>query len=511
MKKLQILLCLGIVLLVGCTKNFDEINTNPNQPDKITNPGVLLTNVIRGSVNSSFGNSYTRGVIAGDMNFNDFSSNFSNWVRADAPGYFLWSFYDYIRDLNEVIAISSDNNYNNYKGVALVMRAWLFQNLTDLYGPIPFREAANAKLNGIYAPRYEQQQAVYAGLLQDLEEASTLLGGTNENVTGDILFNSDISRWKKFSTGLTIRLLMRQSKKVDPSAALTNILNNPTKYPLFTSNADQVALQYIADTRGNAMPLFTRSNSDYATSTRVTKNLVDNLKLLNDPRLPVYALPTQSSVNTSNPNPADFEYRGAVNGNGPLDNPANYSAPGMLWAPEQYSPQYASMNAAQGLIITYSEEQFNLAEAAEKGFISGGSAAAETYYLNGIKDQFKYYSERIGGRYANSFLQLTAADVIPGDDYYAQATVAYAGTPEQKLQKIALQKWLSLYFIGYEAWNEWRRTGFPNIAVGTAGPGYLARRVLYPADELRINEDNYNEAVEWLGTDDLKTRVWWDE
>jgi len=508
MKKLKAIYILLLLAFVSCTKDFEEINTNPNESETLTGPGLLLPNLLRSSINSSFNTSYQRGVIAGDLVYNDFSSNYSNWVRADAPGYFLWSNYDYIRELNEVISISERDQLNNFKGVALIMRAFLFQNLTDLYGPIPFREAASAKLEQIYKPRYEQQQAVYEGLLQDLEEASNLLGTTTENVLGDILFNGDISRWKKFATGLTIRLLIRQSKKADPTAALTNIINNPTQYPLFTSHEDQAALQYL-EVWDNSMPLYTRSNSDYATSTRVSKNLVDNLKLLNDPRLHVYALPTQTSSNASD-DPADYEYHGAVNAMGPLLNPADYSAPGMLWAPLQYN-SLASMTAAQALLLTYSEVQFNLAEAAEKGYIPGGSAAAETYYLNGIADQFEYYASRIGNRYESSFLKLSAADVLPDNSYYTQAEVAYTGTQEEKLTKIARQKWLSLYFVGYEAWSEWRRTGFPEIVVGTAGPGYIARRVMYPADEMRINEDNYNQAVQWLGADDLKTRLWWDE
>ena len=511
MTKYKPIILLSFLFLAGCTKDFEEINTNPNSPDKITSPGVLLTNVIRGSVNESFGNSYRMGVIAGDMNYNDFSGNFNNWVRADASGIFFWHYYDYIRDINEVIAIADASGLNNYKGVAMVLRSWLFQNLTDVYGPIPFREASNAKLEGITNPKYEQQQEVYAGLLADLEEANTLLGSTSETVTGDIIFNSDISRWKKFSTGLMIRLLMRQSKQVDPSAALANILNNPAKYPLFTSNADQAALDYIADSDGNSMPLFTRSASDYVTSTRVSKNLVDNLKLLNDPRLPVYALPTQVSVVGTDPDPADFEYEGGVNGNGPLSDPRNYSAPGMLWAPRSFAPDLASKDAAQGIILTYSEEQFNLAEAAEKGYISGGSAAAADYYLNGIEDQFAYYAGRVGTRYAASYLKLKGEDVVPDNSYYTQSTVAYNGTQEEKLEKIARQKWLSLYFVGYEAWFEWRRTGFPEIVIGSQGPGFIARRALYPADETRINEANYAQAVQWLGADDLKTRVWWDK
>lgn len=511
MTKIKSIILISFLFLAGCTKDFEEINTNPNSPDKITNPGVLLTNIIRGSVNDNFSSAYRMGVVVGDMNYNDFSGNFSNWARTDASGLFLWKFYDYIRDLNEVISIAEADGLKNYKGVALVLRSWMFQNLTDLYGPVPFREAANAKLQEIINPKYEQQEAIYQGLLADLEEASSLLGTTNENIIGDILFNSDLSRWKKFSTGLMIRLLMRQSKQTDPSAALTNILNNPAKYPLFTSNADQVALTYIADSDGNSSPLFTRSASDYVTSTRVSKNLVDNLKLLNDPRLPVYALPTQVSVVGVDPDPADFDYVGGINANGPLSDPRNFSAPGILWAPRSYSPDLASRDAAQGIILTYSEEQFNLAEAAEKGYIPGGSVAAEDYYLNGIRDQFAYYAARVGNRYATSYLKLKGADVIPDNSYYTQPAVAYSGIQSEKLEKIARQKWLSLYFVGFESWFEWRRTGFPDIVVGSQGPGFIARRCLYPADETRINENNYSQAVQWLGSDDLKTRVWWDK
>ena len=91
MTKYKPIIFLAFLFLAGCTKDFEEINTNPNSPDKITSPGVLFTNVIRGSVNGNFGSSYRMGVIAGDMNYNDFSGNFSNWARADASGLFLWN------------------------------------------------------------------------------------------------------------------------------------------------------------------------------------------------------------------------------------------------------------------------------------------------------------------------------------------------------------------------------------------------------------------------------------
>src|SRR5690606_4668705 len=121
------------------------------------------------------------------------------------------------------------------------------------------------------------------------------------------------------------------------------------------------------------------------------------------------------------------------------------------WAPEQYDPAFASMNAAQGIILSYSEVQINLAEAAEKGYIPGGSDAAEDYYLNGIEDQFAYYAERVGTRYVNTDQKLNGEDVLPDNSYYTQPEVAYSGTTAEKLEKIARQKWISLYMVGYEA------------------------------------------------------------
>jgi hypothetical protein len=322
-----------------------------------------------------------------------------------------------------------------------------------------------------------------------------------------------MTNWKKFANGLKLRLLLRQSERVDPSAAMKTIVGNPTKYPLFTSNEDQAALQYLTDRPSNESPFYRSGNG--GTSTKVSKQLVDYLKSMNDNRLYVYALPTPNSsaidAGGNRPDPSKFVYTGDLNGIGNFPDNNATSPSGMLWMSIQYSPDLASATAGQGIIISYSEVQFILAEAAEKGYISGGSTAAETYYLNGIKDQFKYYSSRIPSNYATSYLKLTPASILPAATYYTQSAVAYSGTQTQKLQKIALQKWISLYLVGYEAWSEWRRTGFPNIPIGPVGPGYIPRRILYPADELRINEANYKTAVGWLGADDLKTHVWWDK
>ncbi|MBE9462386.1 SusD/RagB family nutrient-binding outer membrane lipoprotein [Dyadobacter subterraneus] len=514
MKKLSFIPFLLLLLSLSCTNDFEKINTNPNSPDEVTNVGLLLPNAIRSAVNNNFSSSYDRGSIAANLIASDYASNFSNWARADASGYFLWNNYDYIRDLNEVIMLSEEKGLKNYKGIAMVLRSWLFQNLTDIYGPIPFRDAASAKLTGISNPTYESQKAVYAGLLADLEEANTLLSTGTESVTGDILYNGSTSSWRKFGNSLRLRLLMRQSKRVDPTAEMKKMVGDVTTYPVFTSNADQAALEYIADIPANESPFYRSGNG--GTSTKISKQLVDYLIEMNDKRLYVYALPTPASsaidASGNRPDPSKFVYAGDLNGIGSLPN-ANITSPtGMLWMSIQYSPDLANAKAGEGILMSYSELQFILAEAAEKGYITGGSTAAEKYYQNGIKDQFTYLASRIPANYATSYLKLTPAGITADDAYFKQDAVAYTGTSAQKLEKIGIQKWISLYLVGYEAWSEWRRTGIPTIPVGPVGPGYIPRRMFYPADELRINEANYAKGVALLGgADDLKTRVWWDK
>lgn len=106
MKKLSYILIFVLLTVASCTKDFEEINTNPNSPDKVSNAGLLLPNLIRGAVNNHLDNSYTRGSIAANLLASDYASNFSNWARSDAGSYFFWNYYDYIRDLNEVISIA---------------------------------------------------------------------------------------------------------------------------------------------------------------------------------------------------------------------------------------------------------------------------------------------------------------------------------------------------------------------------------------------------------------------
>src|SRR5690606_34351104 len=154
---------------------------------------------------------------------------------------------------------------------------------------------------------------------------NTLLSPSNEAVSGDILYNGDVTKWRKFANSLRLRCLLRISDRVDPQAQMTAIVSDPVTYPLFTGNGDQAALQYL-DQFGNEFPRYRGTFGESA-----SENLVNTLKALNDPRLYVFAQPTAATAGGANP-----QYVGVPNGipNGDTFNggPDNQSLPGLIWA-----------------------------------------------------------------------------------------------------------------------------------------------------------------------------------
>ena len=158
--------------------------------------------------------------------------------------------------------------------------------------------------------------------------------------------------------------------------------------------------------------------------------------------------------------------------------------------------------------MDYAELLFILAEARERDFIAVGEAA--DYYESGIRASFAYYLDRIiAGGWTEIANDLQDFDL---DGYLAQADVAIGSSPDENLQKIALQKWIGLFYTGFEAWSDWRRTGMPEIVPGpdAANGGKVPVRFQYPNEVKSTNEANYEAAVSRQGPDGLNTKLWWD-
>jgi len=500
----------ALLSLTACDKDFEEINTNPNSPETVSS-SLLLPTIIRNTTNEIAGKSWGYGnvVMQQTAKIQFTNEDRYNWGAEGNP---YDTFFNSMRDLNNVIEISTAVNQSNYVGIALVLRASLYSFMTDAYGDLPYSEATKAK-EEINYPRFDTQEDIYKGILAELEEANRLLGSTTESVEGDILFNGELLSWKKYANSLRLRILMRLSDRMDPSEEMQKIISDVDTYPIFTANEDQAALQYLQDVPNQHGLYTTRSGSfdEY----RLSENMETVLKNLNDPRLFAYAQPTSASGAGIVGKVED--YQGVPNGMAdeealaysPSGDPAkggsNYiSKVGYLWSCSACT-SLANPTGAQGILMSYPELQFILAEAREKGFITTG--AAEEYYRNGVQASFDYFKSR----YEFINLPQIAEKLKVDNSYFAQQAVAYTGTTEDKLSKIGTQKWLALYFSGLEAWYDWRRTDYPKISPGPAAYiNSVPVRFMYPSSIQSLNKENYNVVIARQGPDAITTPVWWD-
>jgi hypothetical protein len=499
-----------MVTATACDKGFEEVNTNPNNPESVS-PSLLLPAVIRNSANEIAGKAWGIGnvVMQYTAKIEFTNEDRYNWGPEGNP---YGTFYNSLRDVNNIIQLSEASGHNNYVGIAKVIKSYMFSFMTDAYGDLPYTEAIRAK-EGVNYPKFDRQEVIYQGILADLEEANGLIGSTEESVEGDILFQGDLLKWRKFANSLRLRIHMRLADRIDPSPGMHAIVSNPEAHPIIENNNENAALQYLSDVPNQHNLYTTRAGSfdEY----RLSKHMEDVLKAYNDPRLFAYAQPTTASDAGLVGDPSD--YSGVPNGladesaleyspsGDPSKGGSNYlSRAGLLFSCSACS-SLASPLGYQTVIIGYSEIQFILAEAREKGIITTGDA--ETYYLNGIRGSFDYYEERL------NVADLTPiAEVIqPADSYYLQPEIAFIGSTAQKLEKIGMQKWLSLFFNGMEAWYDWRRTGIPDISPGPAAfVPTVPVRFMYPTSVQALNKENYDIAIQNQGEDRITTRVWWD-
>lgn len=419
----------------------------------------------------------------------------------------IWnSVYSNNKNLQNIFIATQADAKSPYLGVGLILKSWMFSLATDAYGDIPYTEAGKAKTDGLYAPVYDGQEAIYTALLADLKKANEQLATAGTGLSGDILFGggaASIIKWRKLANSLRLRLLMRMSVKKSVSVDMQAILNDPTNNPIFTSNADNAELKYLA-AAPNQWPLYGSRVGSFD-EIRVSKTLSDRLTALGDTRLNVFGRASQSSVVAGTPKvegiPNGLNDVAALSFNGGAQ---GVSRVGYTFAclvcndPNQAVPDPA---APRAILMNYSELQFILAEAREKGLITTGTADA--YYANGITANFDYWKALVPSQY-NVNVNMPAG-------YLTQAQVVYAGTPAEKLAKIALQKWVALYFSGLEAWFDWRRTGMPAIVPGPANlnGNKVPIRFIYPLNEQSLNGVNRQKAVAAQGgTDDLNTKMW---
>ena len=492
-------------LSTSCTNDFEKINTNNNALSlEKAAPDMLLTNAIESMT------SRVHEIFLGHEMGSCWVQHMAKVQYTDEDRYIprmsvinnTWtSFYASSgMDINLIYQLGVDTNNPSYQGVALILKSYVASVLTDEFGAVPYTEAwlGSSSETPIVSPKYDTQESIYVALLANLEQANTLLDEGSE-IGGDILFDGDLMKWKKFANSLRLRLLLRRSDRVDPTADMTAMVSNPAMYPIFESNNDDAELHYLASAPNNNPINENRKTRD---DHRVSKTLVD--KMWNsgaaepDYRIMAYAKTEATGDFVGMPNGMLSADAVGYLGNGL----ANTSKLG----------DYFTAATAPGVLMSYSELQFILAEAAHRNFISGGEAAAETFYVEGISSSYYKYTSEIEAGVVSLYGTSPGDYVVDDMLEWFLADGGYVYNTANATKQIATQKWVAMFGQGLQAAFEWRRTGYPVLipAIDGANGGKIPVRAYYPSDEAARNNANLSAAVTAQGADNLNTRVWWD-
>lgn len=483
-----------VVMLSACTENFDELNTNPNAPTgDQASAELLLTNTVESLADRVFeiglGHEIGSGWVQ-HMAKVQYTDEDRYLFRVGTLNNAWSSFYAANgQDAETIYKIAVKEGHENYQGVALVLKSYIISVTTDLFGNVPYSEAFKGDVadGGILSPKYDSQESIYRSLIASLEEANSLLDEHGEEIAGDILFDNDIALWKKFANSLRLRLLLRMSARDEAFATteMTKMVGNDA-YPIFEAG-ENAQLNYLGSAPNNNPVNENRKTRD---DHRVSKTIVDLLIDLGDPRLEVYAQPAATGAYVGLPNGLTSADAAKYNGNGL----ANTSKLG----------NYFTAAETPGVLMSYAELQFILAEAAHRNYIPGGDVDAEAYYNAGIEgsmEQYRaYFEEEIG--YETEELTEAIEDYVANNPYDAANAI----------ESIAIQKYIALFDQGLQAWFEWRRLDYPVLTPAAAGVngGKIPVRVPYPLDETTRNAANLSDAISSQGADNLNTHVWWD-
>lgn len=487
MKKL-IILFLPFLLLTACVDSLDEYNVDTKRPSTAP-PVTLFSNALKGLADT---------LTSPNVNVNNYRLYVQHWTTTtylDEPRYNVtariipesfWRglYKGVISDLNESRRLVNADEFisQETKDVQLaqieVVEVLTWAALVNTFGNIPYSESMNPE-NPL--PKYDDAKTVYDAILARLDAALPKLQSKGTPFSdGDLLYKGNMAQWVKFGNSLKLKLAMIIADS-DPAKAKKMVAEAAPN--VFTSNADNAAFPYISTPPNynviaqNLNPLYT-SRQDFVAS----ETIVNPMNELNDPRRAQFFTPVGG------------KYVGGKYGM--LNTYADFSHVSDLIIEPDF----------EGLLLDYSEVEFLLAEAVERGFIAGNAA---NHYNKAVTASIVYWTSQ------DPDAEVASQGAARAAAYLAQPKVAYATAQGNWKEKIGFQKWLALYNRGWESWVEWRRLDFPKLSPPSGGnvPAGLAIpvRMIYPIVEQTLNGSNRAAAADAIGGDELTTKLWWDK
>ncbi|WP_199119593.1 SusD/RagB family nutrient-binding outer membrane lipoprotein [Pedobacter sp. ASV28] len=527
MKKIKYFLLLLLGLSSLACKKFGDMNIDPTKSANMDPASQLM---------------YVQAYFSGDLGIQErtnyfmlipmmqqFAGAFNMSYGAlyiKTPSY-MWRMFDnsYPFDvLNIVDAVERTKGVagkTNVNAMARIMKVYVFARLTDLYGDIPYFEAAKGYYSGVFKPKYDAQKDIYNDFFKELAEASAQLDASKDKVPNEYFYKGNIASWKKFANSLRLRLALRLAKR-DPDKAKAEI-QAAYAAGLFANNADicmtkhENVVNAYGDVRPNGISAAWNSKNEMG---RVVTTFLNALTSTNDPRVN-YLIKCYKEFNPVAPTrflereDITAQVKAKIGLVGGLPGRYNYentlSTTAIILADgSSYTPRSIDLkpqlnhnllrNDAPFFHITYAEVELLLADATQRFGLNLGGTAQDHYY-RGVEAAMQQLSLYPSGPV------VTATEIAN----FKTANPLIAG---KELEQINTQLWIALLLNGNETYSNWRRSGFPLLTPSPTSESTsqtIPRRFEYTLTEKQQNLENVNAAIKIIGTDDWLKRVWWDQ
>lgn len=515
-----LLVICGALLGQGCS-HFDDLNKNPYGIYEASAASFIQTITFQTQskiLSTSYNMTSQLMQHSVSVNSSETTVPIYNYDCSSSHASTFWDLYVQKGNAEAMLKEARKTGNTGLEAVALVLRTYVMQIITDVYGDVPYFQAGLMPVqpeNIDTNLKYDAQKEIYRDMLLTLEKANTLFqdaGAENFEAALDNTYGGVIANWRKLGNTLYLRLLMRMSLKViEDDGGLIDLgedygsfdvrykiaeiyngfVNNNGNYPIFRSIDDRALVHYNALNSAYYTPFYNQTNTLFrqiAACETIVKEMTptnDEGKTVVDPRFYYYFTATTGLPSQWYPSDIDNfledhkvgYYAYGSNGYGDLKNAASYS------------------------LMNYSEPLFIFAEAVCREWVAGGPETAKQLYLDACEASMMEWNPN----------DHSPKDVASRPDYieFLDKTYDY----DKALETIMTQKWIASFWYGVESWSDYRRTGYPLLK--TNGPaaqnnGILCTRMRYPYTEPYKNGECYQEAVNgWLGgSDDMQTDVW---
>jgi len=478
MKNILLVLILLSGIMISCTKNFEDLNTDKKHPVAV--PGnfvfanaevALVDQIASTNVNLNIWKLWAQHWT--ECTYPD-EANYDIYNRSIPDGNFRVYYRDVLADLNEAARIIGEEvvvgdqataEKQNRILITKILMVYAYQELVDMFGDIPYTESLN--IDNL-SPVYDDAFGIYQDMLATLDEVT---GGLDENYgsfgSDDLILGGDVAMWKKFAYSLKVKLGINLAD-FNSDLAKSTIEG---AYDKGFVPGDVVHLVYVGGANANPLyeDLIQSGRHDFVPA----NTLIDKMNALEDPRRPFYFTLYNDSA-----------YIGGVCGD--LN----------AWGQLSHIADPIKEPTFPQILMDYTEFAFYLAEAAARGYSVGNTA--DFYYNYGVGSSIVSW----GG---------TEADVIA---YLSRPDVNYASAPGDWKEKIGTQAWIAYYTRGFTAYTSYRRLDFPTlnqVPVPETDDGLVPKRFTYPTAEQTLNSTNWESASSAIGGDNMTTRLFWDK